>query len=181
METPPLAPLPPVLSTQEVATLLRLSTRSVLEMVKAGTLMAHRASGRRRYHFLTEEVLAAVSGGAGGGAATLDPGKPSAPGPARRDAPVDPCDVWGAAPSRTKNDWPGRCLQRWLDFAVSAGLTPAPAPHRQARDHRAVGVVDVDGLAYQVLAGPRQRVHCLDAEGEPAWELIDSVWVEPLT
>lgn len=175
MEQLPLAPLPAVLSTQEVASLLRLSTRSVLEMVKAGTLPAHRVSGRRRYHFLAEELLAAVSGRA------LDQRDATSCAPARPEpAPVDPCDVWGSAPSQDVEDWAARCVERWVQYATASGLVARPACQQQNLDPRGVGAIDVDGLAYQVLAGPRQRVRCLGDDGEPAWELIDSVWVEPL-
>ena len=181
MEPLPLAPLPAVLCTQEVAELLRLSPRSVLEMVKAGTLRAHRATGRRRYHFLADDVLSAVSGRAGAHAVEERPGGVVAPTPAGPSlAPVDPCDVWGAAPSGEGEDWRTRWVQRWLDLSAAAGLSAIPVAHTDTGDARVVGVVDVDGLAYQVLGGPRQRVRYLDDEGEPAWGLIDSVWVEPL-
>lgn len=176
MEPPSLAPLPAVLSTQEVAELLRMSPRSVLEMVKAGTLRGHRPPGRRRYHFLAEDVLAVVSGRSNG----LRPGhvqRPPSPPP--NGAPVDPCDVWGAAPARDLPDWEGRCLARWVDMAVAAGLSPTATEGRGGSAERGVGTVDVDGIAYEILAGPRQRVRCLDADGEPTWMLIESVWVEP--
>ena len=177
MEPLPLAPLPAVLCTQEVASLLRLSTRSVLEMVKAGTLPAHRTSGRRRYHFLAEEVLAAVSG-----LALHQRDEAALPAPARPEPPavaVDPCDVWGSAPSRNAEDWAARCLERWVQLATAAGLVATVGRYPKVPDPRGVGAVDVDGLAYVVLAGPRQRVRCLGDDGEPAWELIDSVWVDP--
>lgn len=176
MEPLPLAPLPAVLCTQEVASLLRLSTRSVLEMVRAGTLPAHRTAGRRRYHFLAEEVLAAVSGRA------LDQRDRAALPAARPEAPaaaVDPCDVWGSAPSRNAQDWAERCVERWVQLATAAGLVATVACGPEIPDPRGVGAVDVDGLTYAVLAGPRQRVRCLGDDGEPAWELIDSVWVDP--
>ncbi|HVM02318.1 MAG TPA: helix-turn-helix domain-containing protein [Acidimicrobiales bacterium] len=168
MEPPPVAPLPAVLSTQEVAELLRMSTRSVLEMVRAGTLPARRAPGRRRYHFLAEDVLAAVSH------RPVAAGAVEAPRPA-----LDPCEVWGAAPPRDGAAWPRRCLERWVELAAAAGLVAAPDDAGVVSDPRGVAVVDVDGLAYEVLAGPRQRVRCVGEEGEPAWVLIDSVWVEP--
>ncbi|MGH9165072.1 MAG: hypothetical protein ACRDZW_06110, partial [Acidimicrobiales bacterium] len=95
-------------------------------------------------------------------------------------APGDPCDVWGAAPSREGEDWRTRWVQRWLELAATAGLAATPVARSDTGDARAVGVVDVDGLAYQVLGGPRQRVRYIDDEGEPAWGLIDSVWVVPL-
>lgn len=172
MELPPVAPLPAVLSTQEVAQLLRMSPRSVLEMVRAGTLPARRPPGRRRYHFLAEEVLAAVS-------PSPDRHPPeTAPPRAPASAPPDPCEVWGAAPSRDLPSWATRCVERWVEMAASAGIHAA-ATEGRASDDRGVGVVDVDGIAYEVLAGPRQRVRCVDGDGEPAWMLIDSVWVEP--
>lgn len=172
MEPPPVAPLPAVLSTQEVAELLRMSTRSVLEMVRAGTLPARRAPGRRRYHFLAEEVLAAVS-------PTADRRPGAAPPLELAPAPPDPCDVWGAAPPRDVPRWQSRCLERWVEMAASAGIHATATEGRPASDGRGVGVVDVDGIAYEVLAGPRQRVRCVDGDGEPAWMLIDSIWVEP--
>lgn len=45
---------------------------------------------------------------------------------------------------------------------------------------RSAGWVDVDGLCYEVLVGPRQRTRYVDDEGEVRWGLIDSVWVEPI-
>ena len=173
MEPPPVAPLPAVLSTQEVAELLRMSTRSVLEMVRAGTLPARRAPGRRRYHFLAEEVLAAVR-------PTADRPPPKAAAPVHAaPAPSDPCEVWGAAPSRDLPGWESRCVERWVDMAASVGMHATAFEGRDSVDRRGVGAVDVDGLTYEVLAGPRQRVRCVDGDGEPAWMLIDSIWVEP--
>lgn len=171
MEPPPVAPLPAVLSTQEVAELLRMSTRSVLEMARAGTLPARRAPGRRRYHFLAEDVLAAVRPAAGRRPpAAVTPAEP---------APPDPCDVWGAAPSRDEPAWPRRCVERWVEMAAAAGISATASSGRAASDDRGVGWVDVDGIAYEILAAPRQRVRCVGADGETAWILIDSIWVEP--
>lgn len=178
MEPPPMTSLAPVLSTQEVAELLRLSDRSVLEMVKAGALPAHRAPGRRRYHFLAEEVLAAVTGHIAA-AGTSDAAR-SAPSP-RGAPPVaapDPCDVWGAAPSRSA-DWPQRCVERWLELAAVAGLVVRVQVVNDIVVGRCAGTVVVDELRYLVLAGPRQRIRCVSDDGEPGWSLIDSVWVEP--
>ncbi len=179
-----MSPLAPVLSTQEVAELLRLSDRSVLEMVKAGTLPAHRAPGRRRYHFLAEDVLAAI----GVRAAAVPDGAPAdgatrASPDERAPAPVDPCDVWGAAPARTGSaDWPTRCVEQWLAMAADAGLSArAGGDGHRAVGGRAVGSVEIDGLTYRVLAGPRQRVRCVGDNGELGWSFIDSVWAEPVT
>jgi hypothetical protein len=47
-------------------------------------------------------------------------------------------------------------------------------------DKGSAGQVDVDGLLYEVLVGPRQRTRYIDDEGEVRWGLIDAVWVEPL-
>ena len=173
MEPPPVAPLPAVLSTQEVAELLRVSTRSVLEMVRAGTLPARRAPGRRRYHFLAEEVLAAVR-------PTADRRPPTAVVPVvAPPARPDPCEVWGAAPPRDLPGWESRCVERWVQMAAAAGIHASALVGKASVDHRGVGAVDVDSLTYEVMAGPRQRVRCVDGDGEPTWMLIDSIWVEP--
>lgn len=168
--------MPPLLTTGEVAELLRLSNRSVLAMVRSGTLRAHRSAGHRRYHFLAEDVLAAVTG------REPDDAAPSAVAGEDRVpvAPADPCEVWGPAPLRDGDDWGQRCLDRWVAMASAAGLDAVIDVDDAAVDARAVGVVDVEGLRYQVLAGPRQRVRCLDDDGEQAWTLLDSIWVDPL-
>jgi hypothetical protein len=97
---------------------------------------------------------------------------------------MDPCDVWGAAPSwQPGEDWRERCLTHWVELAKQAGLSAVivGAGIRGAdADERSAGRVDVDGLIYEVLLGPRQRTRFIDDEGEARWGLIDAVWVEPI-
>jgi excisionase family DNA binding protein len=177
--------LPPVLSTEEVADLLRLNARTVLAMARDGRLPGHRLPGCRKVQYLTAEILAAVAVAPGieeaGTPEPLDiPSDPTVP------AEVDPCDVWGAAPSwEAGDDWRQRCLGRWVELARQAGLSAVTVnmgdrTEEAGGGERSAGQVEVDGLLYAVLVGPRQRTRYVDDEGEVRWGLIDAVWVEPV-
>lgn len=175
--------LPPVLSTEEVADLLRLNARTVLAMARDGRLPGHRLPGCRKVQYLAAEVLAAVANAPG--IEETDSREPNG-SVARQDLPVevDPCDVWGAAPSwEPTEDWRPRCRSHWVELASHAGL-PTVIASDDIRgvdaDERSAGRVDVDGLIYDVLVGPRQRTCYIDDEGEARWGLIDAVWVEPV-
>lgn len=183
------SPLPdglaPVLSTEEVAELLRLNPRTVLTMARDGRLPAHRLPGCRKVQYLTCEVLATVADAPG--IQESDAPQPnSAMAPSATPVEIDPCDVWGAAPSwEPDEDGKQRCRSHWIELANQAGLPvikPAAADHRTSalEDDRSAGYVDVDGLLYEILVGPRQRTRYVDDEGEARWGLIDSVWVEPV-
>lgn len=51
------ASYPPILSTAQVAELLDLNPRTVLNMAGDGRLPASRLPGSRKFHFLLEEVI----------------------------------------------------------------------------------------------------------------------------
>ena len=186
---PPQPPdgLPPVLSTEEVAELLRLNPKTVLAMARDGRLPGHRLPGCRKVQYLTSEILATVAE-----APAIE--ETSAPGPTcprsggGAPAEVDPCDIWGPAPGWDRGeDWRERCCSHWVALAHQAGL-PATAvgvgvgTHAKGvnGDKRSAGRVDVEGLSYEVLVGPRQRTRYIDDEGETCWGLIDAVWAEPI-
>jgi len=162
------ASLPVVLSTAELAGLLHLNPKTVHAMVRDGRLPARRVPGSRRFQFVTAEVIAALR-------------RPEIAGDRHpvAAATVDPCDVWGPAPAAA--DCQGR-LGHWIRLATEAGLstTAVETARRPARRARSEGFVEVDGLVYEVLSGPRQRVRVVDGDGEAGWELIDAVWVEPV-
>ncbi len=173
--------LPPVLSTEQVAELLNLNSRTVLAMVKDGRLPAHRLPGSRKIQYLTAEILATVA------RAPADVGEEDALVPAAAPAPLseaDPCDIWGAAPTaQSGEDWQERCRSHWIELGRKAGLSPADVSqlHEGAMtDDRSVGAVEIEGLRYEVRAGARQRTRYVDDEGEVRWGLIDAVWVEPI-
>jgi excisionase family DNA binding protein len=177
--------LPPILSTEEVADLLRLNPRTVLAMARDGRLPGHRLPGCRKVQYLTTEVLATVAEAPGiDEANTSEP--PDIPSDPTGPAEVDPCDVWGAAPSwESGEDWRQRCRSHWVELARQVGLSVATVGMDERTkeanaDRGAAGHVDVDGLFYEVLVGPRQRTRYVDDEGEVRWGLIDAVWVEPL-
>ena len=70
-----------------------------------------------------------------------------------------------------------------MELARNAGLSPIDVTDVQqvaSRDNRSTGAVDIDGLVYEVLAGPRQRTRYVDNDGEVRWGLIDAVWAEPV-
>lgn len=183
--------LPPVLSTEEVAELLRLNVKTVLAMARDGRLPAHRLPGARKVQYLATEVLATLAQAPAGDssdgveprlvAATVneDGGSPLPPGE------VDPCDVWAAAPADPIGlGWEQRCLAHWTELATRHGLSPtAMAPTDctgTGVGHRAAGRVEIDGLAYEIRVGPRQRTRYVDDDGDVRWGLIDAVWVEPV-
>ena len=182
--------LPPVLSTEEVAELLRLNVKTVLAMARDGRLPAHRLPGARKVQYLATEVLATLANAPAGDssngveprlvvAAANEGGAPPLPGE------VDPCDVWAAAPADPVGPgWEERCLEHWVDLATRHGLSPIAMASTNSggggSDHRAAGRVGIDGLAYEVRVGPRQRTRYLDDDGDVRWGLIDAVWVEPV-
>jgi excisionase family DNA binding protein len=177
--------LRPVLSTEEVAELLRLNPRTVLAMARDGRLPGHRLPGCRKVQYLTDEILATLADAPGMEEMTAR--KPSGLTPERAvPTEVDPCDVWGAAPSWEPNeDWRERCRSHWMELANQAGLPEVKAAESHdakdvSGDERSAGHVDVDGLLYEVLVGPRQRSRYVDDEGEVRWGLIDAVWVQPV-
>lgn len=177
--------LPPVLTTEEVAELLRLNRKTVLAMARDGRLPAHRLSGCRKVQYLTSEILATVAEAPGIEETSVPwPTCPGSGGGAPGE--VDPCDIWGPAPSwEPGDDWRERCRSHWVALAHKAGL-PATAVgvggHTKGAidDERSAGRVDVEGLSYEVLVGPRQRTRYIDDEGESCWGLIDAVWAEPI-
>jgi excisionase family DNA binding protein len=177
--------LPPVLSTEEVAELLRLNPRTVLAMARDGRLPGHRLPGCRKVQYLTDEILATLADAPG--IEEMTARKSCGPTPERAvPTEVDPCDIWGAAPSWQPNeDWRGRCRSHWVELANKAGLpgikeAESHDPKDVSGDKRSAGHVDVDGLLYEVLVGPRQRSRYVDDEGEVRWGLIDAVWVQPV-
>jgi hypothetical protein len=172
--------LPPVLDTAGVAGLLGLNPRTVLLMARDGRLPGRRVPGGRKYQFLTDEVLAALAldghGCSGAPRSRASAASPAAP------AELDPCDVWGALTAPRGARWAVTCLDHWMSLAEDAGLAVVCITEPSA-DSRGpcIGVVTVDGLTYRVLAGPRKRIRLVDDDGEMRWELVDSVWVEPVT
>ncbi len=180
----PIRDLPPVLSTEEVAELLRLNARTVLAMARDGRLPAHRLPGSRKVQYLASEVLDALAR-APAGDDTDDAYLVSSP-PVLAVVPepgdVDPCDVWGAAPAQgAGHDHRERCRDHWTELARCRGLSPieVTAAIGHVGDQRSAGVVEIDGLLYEVRVGPRQRVRYLNDDGDVCWGLIDAVWVEP--
>lgn len=183
--------LPPVLSTEEVAELLRLNVKTVLAMARDGRLPAHRLPGARKVQYLTTEVLATLARApAGDSSDGVEPRLVVAAvnGEGGSLAPVgevDPCDVWAAAPAdHLGAGWEQRCLAHWIELATRHGLSPIAmaAPDRvgAGTGQRAVGRVEIDGLAYEIRVGPRQRTRYVDDDGDVRWGLIDAVWVEPV-
>jgi excisionase family DNA binding protein len=171
--------LPVVLDTAGVAELLGLSPRTVLLMARDGRLPARRVPGGRKYQFLTDEILDAL---APDGSVRPNLAAPHSPIPSQRPPDdADPCDIWGAAPAPRGPGWALDCLRHWLSLAGDAGLEVSciTPPSPESRGPR-VGVVSVDGLTYRVLAGPRKRIRLVDDDGDMRWELVDSVWVEPV-
>lgn len=183
--------LPPVLSTEEVAELLRLNVKTVLAMARDGRLPAHRLPGARKVQYLATEVLATLAKApAGDSSDHVEPrpvvatvndggGSPAPPGE------VDPCDVWAAAPADPAGaGWEQRCLAHWIELATRRGLSPiamaSPDSVGAGTCHRAAGRVELDGLAYEIRVGPRQRTRFVDDDGDVRWGLIDAVWVEPV-
>lgn len=51
---------PPILNTAQVAELLDLNPRTVLNMAGDGRLPASRLPGSRKFHFLLEEIIATL-------------------------------------------------------------------------------------------------------------------------
>jgi excisionase family DNA binding protein len=183
MDVPQLSTeLRPVLSTEEVAELLRLNPKTVLAMARDGRLPGHRLPGCRKVQYLTAEILASVAAAPGIDETTaFAPGEP--PSAPVMPAEVDPCDVWGAAASwESGEDWRQRCRDHWVELAKQAGLSAVilSVSSGVIDEERSAGRVEVDGLCYEVLVGPRQRTRYVDDEGDVRWGLIDSVWVEPI-
>lgn len=189
MDSQPDEDLPRVLTTDQVAELLGYHPRTVLAKVKEGRLPGYRLPGSRKVQYVRDEILATL----GRAPAAGPPGKapPAPPAPvappteaASAAADPDPCDIWGAAPApEPGEDWPQRCRAHWMQLARNAGLSPVDVTDAQQgglRGHRSTGAVDVDGLVYEVLAGPRQRTRYVDEDGEVRWGLIDAVWADPL-
>ncbi len=54
------AAYPPLLNTAQVAELLDLNTRTVLAMANDGRLPASRLADSRKFHFLLEDIIAAL-------------------------------------------------------------------------------------------------------------------------
>jgi excisionase family DNA binding protein len=174
--------LPQVLTTKQVAELLGLHPRSVLVKVKEGRLPAYRLPGSRKLQYVTSEVLATL--GRAPAAVLPETAAPvAAPVAAPAPADPDPCEVWGAAPAPSPGeDWHERCRRHWIGLAREAGLSPVDVTDGQQgtpRDNRSTGAVEIDGLVYEVLVGPRQRTRYVDDDGEVRWGLIDAVWAEP--
>ena len=183
--------LPPVLSTEEVAELLRLNVKTVLAMARDGRLPAHRLPGARKVQYLASEVLATLAKAPAGDSnddvearLVVAPvngggGSPAPPGE------VDPCDVWAAAPAVGAGPgWEARCLAHWIELATQHGLSPTAMASTDSfgagTGDRAAGRVEIDGLAYEIRVGPRQRTRYVDDDGEVRWGLIDAVWAEPV-
>lgn len=170
--------LPPLLCTEEVAELLHVNRRTVLAMVRDGRLPARRIPGSRRFQFLSAEVMNVARRTD----IRADRGRQAQSDESARD--VDPCDVWGAAPSPAPGrDWAQECLTRWTELANRAGLdveaTEVYPVRLPGSERHAVGWLLVDGLRYCILAGPRRRVRLVNDDGETTWGLIDAVWAEP--
>ena len=183
--------LPPVLSTEEVAELLRLNVKTVLAMARDGRLPAHRLPGARKVQYLASEVLATLAKApAGDSSDGVEAGLVVAAvnGGASPPAPpgeVDPCDVWAAAPADLMDPgWEQRCSAHWIELATRHGLSPvgmaSPASAGNGAGHRTAARVEIDGLAYEIRVGPRQRTRYVDDDGDVRWGLIDAVWVEPV-
>ena len=51
---------PPILNTAQVAELLDLNPRTVLNMAGDGRLPASRLAGSRKFHFLLEDIIATL-------------------------------------------------------------------------------------------------------------------------
>ena len=182
--------LPPVLSTEEVAELLRLNVKTVLAMARDGRLPAHRLPGARKVQYLATEVLATLAKAPAGDSSDAEPpldvavvngGGGSTPPPGE----VDPCDVWAAAPADPVDPgWEQRCSAHWIELATRHGLSPVASASANSAGagagHRAAGRVEIDGLAYEIRVGPRQRIRYVDDDGDVRWGLIDAVWVEPV-
>jgi len=179
--------LPQVLTTKQVAELLGLHPRSVLVKVKEGRLPAYRLPGSRKLQYVTSEVLATLGRApAAVLPVTAAPVATTVATPVAAPAPADPdpCDVWGAAPALSPGeDWHERCRTHWIGLARGAGLSPVDVTYAEQgtfRDNRSTGAVEIDGLVYEVLVGPRQRTRYVDDDGEVRWGLIDAVWAEPV-
>lgn len=171
--------LPPVLTTQQVADLLGLTPVTIRQMVKDGRLLARRVPGSRKFMFLAEDVAELLRSSV----VTMDdnatPSRVDELAPAAPPS-VDPCDIWGAAPTADGHvDFGSRCLQRWLDLAAERGVVPDEVYDGNGAANGYVGEVVIDGLGYIIRHGRRQRVLIVDDDGADRWELIDSVWVEP--
>jgi excisionase family DNA binding protein len=54
------AAYPPLLNTAQVAELLDLNTRTVLQMANDGRLPASRLAESRKFHFLLEDIIATL-------------------------------------------------------------------------------------------------------------------------
>ena len=177
--------LPPVLSTEEVAELLRLNVKTVLAMARDGRLPAHRLPGARKVQYLATEVLATLANAPAGDmesrpvVAAVGGCSPAPP------SEVDPCDVWAAAPADPVDPgWEQRCLAHWIELATRHGLSPIAMSSTDivgaGTGHRSAGRVEIDGLAYEIRVGPRQRTRYVDDDGDVRWGLIDAVWIEPI-
>jgi excisionase family DNA binding protein len=172
--------LPPVLDTNGVADLLGLNPRTVLLMARDGRLPGRRVPGGRKYQFLTDEVLAALAvDGQSDAMASTPRASVATPEP---PTDLEPCDIWGVAPAPRGPGWALSCLRHWVSLAEDSGLAvvcvTAPSSDGQGPF---VGIVAVDDIAYRVLAAPRKRIRVIDDDGEMRWQLVDSVWVDPVT
>lgn len=93
--------------------------------------------------------------------------------------------MWSAAPAPVPGeDHDQRCRAQWTDIATSRGLSlvDLTTAHdgRAIIEHRSAGLVEIDGLRYEVRVGPRQRTRYVNDDGDVCWGLIDAVWVESL-
>lgn len=175
-------PLAPVLSAEEVTELLGLSPPTLRRLVKDGHLRAHRLPGGRKWVFRADEVLESVGSWPAEGEEDEEPGHLARPGlvldpiPDQRgeNRSTDIADVWCPAPPGAEDTeaHAQRCAAAWLDAAQRAGLAAT-----LVGSMRAV----VDGSAYELRVGPRERVLVVDDDGEEAWQLIDAVWAESVT
>lgn len=185
-----IAPLSAVLGMQEVSDLLGIHATTIRRLVSDGSLPAHRVPGGRQWIFRTEEILRAVSSwdwteeaAVLGSAEPTDepvddpvddvPSCHEVADAAEVVTTLDPLDVWCPAPPRPDDldeaGWRSACTDSWIEAARREHLTCERAGTGD--------LVDVDGVAYEVQVGLREKVLVLDDYGDEQWELIDTVWV----
>lgn len=167
-------PLAAVLTAAEVMELLGLSPPTLRRLVKDGHLRAHRLPGGQNRLFRADEVLADVSSWSSDEEEDEERQPlPPTVSTVTVDDRVDPTTVWCPAP---RADGGGtaqleECAEAWLDAARRSGLEPVPVSPTK---------VEVDGRAYELRSGPRERVRVVGDDGEEVWQLIDAVWAEPV-
>lgn len=186
---PEIAPLSAVLGMAEVSDLLGIHATTIRRLVADGSLPGHRVPGGRQWIFRTEEILRAVSSWEWTEDAPVDASAEPSDEPVDEvvedwpssdenadDTEVvitpDPLDVWCPAPPRSADldeaSWRSACTDSWIEAARREHLTCERAG--------ADDLVDVDGVAYEVQVGLREKVLVLDDYGDEQWELIETVW-----